>query len=251
MTATLPPASPNSPPTDPHRRRKARRELAKSIAISVGIALVLRAFVAEAYVIPSESMEQTLLVGDQLFVDKAVYGLRVPFTRVHLTQGRMPRRGEVVVFFDVRDPNATPLIKRVVAIGGDTVEMRENRLYLNGKALSRRSLDQPCTARLRGGGPPQDLPCHGYEERAFASLHTPAQVYRVQQLVERQPDSFAARKVPAEHVFVLGDNRDASGDSRYFGVVPRRNLLGRALFIFWSRGDDGVRWRRIGHAIHR
>jgi signal peptidase I len=226
-------------------RKSTARQYVESIGGVVFVALLLRSFVVEAYQIPSGSMIPTLQVGDHIWVNKLIYGLRIPFTDIKFgTQYRPPRRGEIVVFTHPREPDKD-LIKRVVAVGGDEIEMRDEVVYVNGVA----------TERAHGG------PFHyfdfleqtaGWVERdadawqehiggaRFTTLHEPVVGMR----------AFSRVRVPEGNLFVMGDNRDYSSDSRFWGFVPLNLVRGKAMVVWWSYGQpEGVRTRRFGHLI--
>ena len=236
-------------------RKSALREYTESIGVAVIIALLLRAFVVEAFKIPSPSMFPTLEVGDHIFVNKFIYGLRVPlanYIRIPMSKSKFVnwgavKRGEVIVFVYPKD-ESKDFIKRVVAIGGDTVAMRNDVIYVNGKPVNRRKLPGPCSYLPRdeeGRVAGEPIPCVAYEEeqseiryRALHNLNSPPMFHR-------------AEKVPKGHVFVMGDNRENSHDSRYWGTVPYSHIKGRAMIIWWSSGDpDGVRWHRFFSLLH-
>jgi signal peptidase I len=212
---------------------------------TIFVALLLRSFVVEAYQIPSGSMIPTLQVGDHIFVNKLIYGLRLPFTDFKIgTHFRPPRRGEIIVFSHPRPPH-DDLIKRVVAVGGDVVEMRGNVVRVNGVATARTpegllhyfDFDESSDRWVERDG-------NAFGERigraAFTTLQDPAQ----------PPRSFGPVRVPDGELFVLGDNRDNSSDSRYWGFVPLDLVRGRAMVVFFSRGQpEGVRLGRVGHLI--
>jgi signal peptidase I len=231
----------------------------KSIAGAIAIFLFLRAFVVEAYRIPSGSMIPTLLVGDWLFVNKAIYGAHIPFTKSSLPAFREPHRGDVVVFISPyqadedslgHDPTPT-LVKRLVGAPGDTLFMRNGLLYLNGIAQ-----------RQGYGINPQVDP-------AIANSVDP--LFDWQKRVGLKSSRFGAAPaqpthddwgpivIPAGRLFMMGDSRYNSKDSRYWGFVPRENVRGRPLFVYYSyNADDSdrplpmitdIRWRRIGHWI--
>ena len=238
---------PRNPKTR-QRPRPGRLSQARTMAIFVLLALSVRAFVAEAYVIPSGSMMPTLEVGDRIVVDRHVYGLKLPFVAHKLTHGRSPRRGEVVVLMNPAG-EGSDLVKRVVAVGGDVVAMEQNRLLVNGRAVERTQLPGSCSyldveqgkqqqARLRH--------CRAHIEQLDGKR------YRVFQHTLDAPASFSPRRVPPGHVFLLGDNRDNSHDSRYWGTVPHSHLKGRAFAVAWSFSSlDGVRWERWFSGIDR
>ena len=165
--------------------------------------LVTRASLADHYVVPTGSMEPTLMPGDRVVVDKRAYGLRIPFTLVGLTAGDAPARGDVVVF-DAPD-EGTRLIKRVVAVGGDLLEVRNGHAFVNGVPG-----DERAALELRRGGGPDVAPV----------------------------------RVPAGQVFVMGDFRGNSRDSRYFGFVPRERLYARASGVYYRSGE-GLTWRPL------
>jgi signal peptidase I len=231
----------------------------KSIVGAIAIFLLLRAFVVEAYRIPSGSMIPTLLVGDWLFVNKAIYGAHIPFTQSNLPAFREPRRGDVVVFVSPyqadedslgHDPTPT-LVKRLVGTPGDTIYMRNGLLYLNGIAQ-----------RQGYGIKPQVDP-------AVANSVDP--LFDWQKKVGLKSSRFGAAPaqpthddwgpfvVPSRRLFMMGDSRYNSKDSRYWGFVPRENVRGKPLFVYYSyNADDSdrplpfltdIRWRRIGHWI--
>lgn len=233
-------------------------EFLKSIAGALAIFLLLRTFLVEAYRIPSGSMIPSLLVGDWLFVNKLVYGPHVPFTSTSLPGYREPQRGDVVVFKSPYQPDEaargadpTPtLVKRVIGAPGDTVHMRKGILHLNGIA------QRP---RYGTGGFSEAVansvdPLFDWQKSAVlrASRFGPAPA---------QPthDNWGPIVVPPRRLFMMGDSRYNSKDSRYWGFVPRENVRGRPLFVYYSyNADDSdkplpwltdIRWGRVGHWI--
>jgi signal peptidase I len=208
------------------------------------LVLLFRSFVAEAFIIPSGSMEPTLQVGDRIFVNKFVFGLRVPFSTFRLVEGRTPRRGEIVVFKHPREPGVD-LIKRVVAIAGDTIEVRLGSVWLNGHPLPLQQLQQACSFQTQDSANQViDIPCNRFIE----SLE---QSHYLVQHTQEQGSNFGPFKVPAGHFFVMGDSRENSNDSRFWGTVPVALLKGKAMFIWWSNNDAaGVQWRRFFSAVN-
>ncbi len=230
----------------PHKKRKsAAREYAESILIAILAALFLRAFVVEAFKIPSGSMIPTLQVGDHIFVNKFSYGLRMPFTRWYFVQFDQPERGDVVVFMYPKDPE-TDFIKRVIGIPGDTVTVRNGMVTVvdeNGKtvAIERVPLEEDYLYQDNNPAlPGSQIRTSQYTEVIGGKEHT----------VIQRKDGYHSRdvgplRVQPGHLFVLGDNRDNSHDSRYWGQVPLENVKGRALIVWWSTNDTG----RIGTVI--
>ena len=253
-------ATKNGTATGPQRRGSSPRSRAhwehvKSILGAILIFLVVRTFLIEAYRIPSGSMIPSLLVGDWLFVNKLVYGPHIPFTRAALPGYAEPRRGEVVVFRSPPqidqpwDPNPT-LVKRLVGMPGDTLFMREGTLHVNGVPHP-----QEGAAVANPVGDPNEVsPLFDWQKplglRASRFGPAPAQPTH---------DHWGPFVVPERHFFMLGDNRYNSKDSRYWGFVPRGNLRGRPLFVYYSYDAENsdspapyltdIRWRRIGHRI--
>jgi len=238
-------------------RRRARGngvENAKAIIGTLAIFLLIRTFVIEAFRIPSGSMIPTLLVGDWLFVNKLVYGAHVPGTDINLPGGD-PKRGDVVVFISPRQADQpldpTPiLVKRCVAVAGDTILMKNGMLFVNG------------VEQRQGFAASQNVKGDGsFSHNLFIwqkkfELHgtrfgDPAK--------EPTLDNWGPMLVPAEQYFMLGDNRYDSKDGRYWGFVPRQNLRGRPVFVYYSyRADESdralpfltdIRWHRIGTRI--
>ena len=191
--------------------RKILMREAGSLCIVILLVTFARSSLADHYYVPSGSMEPTLVPGDRIIVDKTAYGFRVPLTKIDLFASRTPTRGDIAVFDSPTD--GTRLVKRVVAIGGDTVELRNGNLSINGQRLSRNDstieLFETRSAQLElasGGGP--DI------------------------------DSF---EVPEGQVLVLGDHRGNSHDGRYFGSFDERELFGRAVAIYY-RKEQGLGW---------
>jgi signal peptidase I len=231
----------------------------KSILGALAIFLVLRAFLVEAYRIPSGSMIPTLLVGDWLFVNKAIYGAHVPFSRASLPAYREPKRGDVVVFVSPyqgdeaaqgRDPTPT-LVKRLVGTPGDTLYMRNALLYVNGIA-QRQGFG--ATAAADPGMANEVNPLFDWQKKVGLKSSrfgaAPAQPTH---------DNWGPLVVPSQRLFMMGDSRYNSKDSRYWGFVPRENVRGKPLFVYYSyNADDSdrplpmltdIRWSRIGHWI--
>lgn len=202
------------------------REYVEAIVVAMLLALFVRTFVVQAFKIPSGSMLPTLQIGDHLLVNKFSYGVRLPVTGTQLISRQGPARGDVVVFRFPRD-RSIDYIKRVVAIGGDTIEVRDKQVFLNGEQVVN--------------------PYAHYTTRDIMSAAAGPR------------DNLGPVKVPEGKIFVMGDNRDNSYDSRFWGFVDLRDVLGKALIIYWSWNVDeslfsfrrftSIRWDRLGDLV--
>ncbi len=204
-------------------KKSSIRETIEAIVVAFLIAMVIRTFVVQAFKIPSGSMESTLLVGDHILVNKFILGtpVDIPFTNVtvfHMPALKKPQRGDVIVFKYPEDPKRD-FIKRVVGVGGDVVESRDKAVFVNG----RRTVE-PYVQHTDSDVKPADM--------------------------DRR-DNFGPIKVPQGSVFVMGDNRDQSYDSRFWGFVNTSEIKGKALIIYWSwdRKANWVRFGRIGRLV--
>ena len=236
----------------------------RSIIIAVVLFLAVRAFLVEAFKIPTSSMEGTLLVGDYLLVNKAVYGADVPFLGLRLPAWREPSRGEVVVFHPPHDPKKN-YVKRVVGVPGDTLEMRDKTLLVNGREMREnyvRHIDRSSDAthsdmnwqrsHLLAGRIDRDQPYGENGGEWVDDRGSSRDNYRPSR------DNWGPISVPENSYLVLGDNRDNSEDSRYWGFVDRRSIRGRPWRLYFSYDPSSrrgipwlraVRWERVGHAI--
>lgn len=191
------------------------REYLEALLVALIFAMIIRTFIVQPFKIPSESMCNTLLVGDHLLATKYDYGIRVPFTSIMLFDGELPQRGDVVIFKYPKDPDVD-FIKRIVGIPGDVIEVRNKQLYRNGVALQE--------DYIRVDEPDRLIPGR---------------------------DFFGPVTVPDGAYFVMGDNRDNSMDSRFWGFVPKEDIIAKARRIYWSwQGFSDIRWSRIGQAIN-
>ncbi len=207
----------------PVRRKSSIRETIEAVLIALVIALVIRTFVVQAFKIPSGSMESTLLIGDHLLVNKFLLGtpVDVPFTNITLFRMpglRKPHRGDIIVFKYPQDPTRD-FIKRVIGVEGDVVESKDKEVFVNGHRLV-----EPYVQHVDGDIKPREL--------------------------DRR-DSFGPIVVPPGEVFVMGDNRDQSYDSRFWGFVNDDEIKGKAMVIYWSWDHDKtwVRFTRIGRIV--
>jgi signal peptidase I len=212
-------------------------EYSRSFFPIIILVLLVRSFLFEPFRIPSSSMMPTLLVGDFIFVNKFVYGLRLPVIRRMIVEVDRPQRGDVVVFRLPSDPK-TNYIKRVVGLPGDTIEYRDKRLSINGR---------PAALEVNG--------LYDHQERSGLHLGTEVLGEASHQILI-SPGRFGKEgtfQVPEGHYFLMGDNRDNSRDSRYDGVgfVPESNLVGKAVRIWmnWDWSNSGPEWGRIGDRI--
>lgn len=193
------------------------REYAEALVMAVILALFIRTFVVQAFKIPSGSMLPTLLVGDHLLVNKFVYGIRIPFVGERIFEIGSPEHDDVIVFIYPQD-RSKDFIKRVQALPGDVIELRNKVLFINGERVP----------------------------DAYGTYDPiPARSAR------RPRDNFGPETVPEGHVFVMGDNRDFSHDSRFWGMVPIKDILGKAFLLYWSWDGDAFRprWSRLGMRI--
>jgi signal peptidase I len=194
------------------------REYAEAIGMALLLALFIRTFIVQAFKIPSGSMIPTLQIGDHILVNKLAYGVRVPFWGHYLVDFGKVQRGDVVVFIFPED-RSKDFIKRVVGVAGDTVEVRGKKIYINGQQV-----EDPY-AHFEGDDPQNILPA--------------------------SRDDYGPTKVPENHLFVMGDNRDRSYDSRFWGFVNLDDVRGKAFLIYWSwdGSDRWVRWERLASLI--
>jgi signal peptidase I len=225
-------------------RAKVMKEV-KGWTLTILAVLVFRTFLYEAVYIPSGSMIPTLEIGDYVIVEKWAYGARLPFTGSAQATWATPKRGDIVVLLaPPGNERGDDLIKRVVAVGGDQVEVRDGHLVVNGQPVPREERPGPCTYWNRPErGTWIEEPCLDQVERLdghlFHTYCTPG----------RSCGDVVAQQVPAGHVFLVGDHRDHSADSRVFGPVPVGRIKGRAWVALASWGPDGPRWRRLFHGV--
>ena len=195
------------------------KEYVESIIIAILIALFIRTFIICAYKIPSRSMVPTLLVGDHILVNKFIYGVKIPLLRKTIIPFSEPKRGEIVVFIFPND-RSKDFIKRVIGVGGDKIEIKNKRIFINDKEFK---------------------DSYG----VFSdSLILPKSM---------QPrDNFGPVTVPEKSIFVMGDNRDESLDSRFWGFVDLKDVEGKAFIIYWSwnRDEHNLRLQRLGNLLH-
>lgn len=197
------------------------RENIEAILVAVVLALIIRTFIVQAFKIPSGSMMNTLLIGDHILVNKFIYGVKIPFSGITLIPIKDPQRGDIVVFKYPKDPSKD-FIKRVVGVGGDTVEIKNKRVYVNGQPV---------------------------QDKDYA-------VYSGSYSLDPRQNNLPRTKVPPNTLFVMGDNRDNSHDSRFWGFVDLKAVKGKAFIIYWSwnganKGSllDYVRWNRIADLL--
>jgi signal peptidase I len=229
--------------SDMQKKKSFYKEWIEPFLIAAVVALFIRQFIVEAFKIPSGSMKPTLTIGDHLLVNKFVYGPRIPFTDTRIFDGQAPKRGEIIVFKYPGD-ESKDYIKRVVGLPDDKVEIKNGTLFIN---------DQPVPVTPKGeyldkrelGDQTFDVKAKLLQEQLGTVKH--AILYEHDQ----KGYNFGPVLVPKESVFVMGDNRDNSQDSRFWGFVKYNKILGRALIIYWSWDgpDRWVRWERIGTLI--
>jgi signal peptidase I len=214
------------------KTRSVLREYVEAALWALVLTFLLRAFVIQAFRIPSPSMLDTLLVGDFLFVNKFEYGPKIPFTHVRLPGLRPPRTGDVIVFQFPPDPGQD-YIKRCIATGGQTVEVRNKVVYVDGK-------------------PAPAADAHVKHVDPVVSCGGQVVPYPEDTSLVTCRDNFGPYRVPPGRLFMMGDNRENSWDSRYWGTVPMDYVKGHALFIYWSWDADhfGLRWQRLLRIIH-
>jgi len=202
------------------RQKSSLRENIEAIIIAVIIAMFIRTFIIQAFKIPSGSMLETLQIGDHILVNKFIYGIKIPFTDGKvLVSIKDPKKGDIVVFKYPEDPSKD-FIKRVIATGGDTVQIINKKLYVNDKPVN---------------------------DQEYVS-HKSSQIYSG---MVSPRDNLRKIKVPENKLFVMGDNRDNSHDSRFWGFVDLKAVKGQAFIIYWSwnKSEFGVRWSRIGDIL--
>jgi signal peptidase I len=209
------------------KSKSAIRENVEAILIAIILALTIRTFVVQAFKIPSGSMLPTLQIGDHILVNKFIYGVRLPFTKAPLIPISNPKTNDIIVFQFPKDPKLD-YIKRVIGVDGDTIEIRDKKVLVNGK---------------------QFLDTHASFKDSF--IHPAALDPR---------DNFGPVTVPANKIFVMGDNRDNSFDGRFWGFVDLSAVRGKAWLIYWSWDVQyplnsidrfrSIRWNRLGDLVH-
>jgi signal peptidase I len=198
-------------------KKKLFREYVEAILIALVLALFIRTYIIQAFKIPSGSMIPTLLVGDHILVNKFIYGTKIPFTEKRFLVIKKPEKGDIIVFKYPENPKKD-FIKRVVATEGDTLESRDKVIYVNGKAVVE--------------------PYAYHSDRNIRPGNSDVR------------DNFGPLIIPPNKVFVMGDNRDQSYDSRYWGFVDLKDVKGKALVIYWSWDPKHwLRFNRIGRLV--
>lgn len=206
---------------NPKQKSKVK-EYVESIIIAILIALFIRTFIICAYKIPSESMVPTLLVGDHILVNKFIYGVKIPLLRKIIVPGKDPQRNDIIVFIYPKD-RSKDFIKRVIGVGGDKIEIKNKKIFINDK--------------------PYNDTFGIYSDNVILPVALETR------------DNYGPVTVPKNSLFVMGDNRDRSMDSRFWGFVDLKDVEGKAFIIYWSWDYDqpilhGLRWERLGKLLH-
>lgn len=211
----------------PNREKSITREYIEAILIAIVLAVVIRTYVFQAFKIPSGSMLPTLQIGDHLLVNKFIYGTKLPFTEKRVLAWEDIERGDIVVFKFPKDPTVD-YIKRVIGTPGDTIQVKNKKVIINGKIIE--------------------------------DIHAHFSIPSIQPASVGPRDNFGPVSVPKGKIFVMGDNRDNSYDSRFWGFVDKKAVLGKALIIYWSWNIDApmislerlssIRWNRFANIIH-
>ncbi|MBW2742255.1 MAG: signal peptidase I [Deltaproteobacteria bacterium] len=199
-------------------KKSSLRENIEAIILAIILALFVRSFIIQAFKIPSGSMKNTLQIGDHILVNKFIYGVKLPFTMTTIIPYKKPQRGDIVVFKFKEDPKKD-FIKRTIGVPGDVIEIKNKEIHVNKKRLE------------------QDY-------AIYTDLHIIPKAMQPR-------DNFGPVTVPEDSIFVMGDNRDHSYDSRFWGFVDLKDVKGKAFIIYWSWDNDnfGVRWGRIGKIL--
>ncbi|MFC1855416.1 signal peptidase I [Thermodesulfobacteriota bacterium] len=205
-----------------NRTKKIVKEYVEAFVIAIILALIIRTFIVQAFKIPSSSMEPTLLIGDHLLVNKFIYGIKMPFVDKKIFQFKKPERGDIIVFKYPEDPSID-FIKRVIAVEGDRVEILKKKVFINGV-------------------PVPDPYAHFADD--------------MENFSSRPKDNFGPVVVPDNSVFCMGDNRDRSHDSRWWGYVDLNMVRGKAFILYFSWNGESnsvlgkIRWSRFGKLLH-
>jgi len=201
------------------KRKSKVKEYVESIIIAILIAIFIRTFIICAYKIPSRSMVPTLLVGDHILVNKFLYGIKIPLLRKNIVPISNPQRGDIVVFIYPND-RSKDFIKRVIGVAGDKIEIKNKKIFINDK-----------------------------EYKDSYGIYSDNIIYPAS---IQNRDNFGPVTVPQKSLFVMGDNRDESLDSRFWGFVNLKDVEGKAFIIYWSwnREDHNLRWQRLGNLLH-
>lgn len=215
-------------------------EHAKSFFPVLLFVLVLRSFVFEPFRIPSSSMMPTLLIGDFILVNKFAYGIRLPVVNTKVIEIGEPKRGDVMVFRYPKNPSLD-YIKRVIALPGDKIGYFNKHVYINGQRITQIPL-----GLYEGVGQGESMTGALWQHESSALQEHDILI------MQGRPSIEGETVVPKGHYFMMGDNRDNSNDSRYWGTVPKENIVGKAVLIWmnWDSDNSGIDWSRLGSAIH-
>jgi len=240
-----------------HKKQKGRtREYFEAITVAFVVVMILRVSIVQAYHVPTGSMKSTVLEGDYLLVNKFIYGIHlpdtIPFTGIDISSLRLPafkepRQGEIVVFKYPRNPSLN-YVKRCIAVGGQVVEIRDGLTYVDGQPEGKSRFVGITTDEKEGA------------IRNFKITRLDGSEYSIRHYQHTSAEmlNMGPIQVPKDHFFMMGDNRDNSSDSRHWGFVPRKNIVGEAMLVYWSTREGHpfydvlgkIRWPRVGKVLN-
>jgi len=230
-----PAATSAEPPAPKPQRRESVWETLRSLLIVLVGVFCIRTFIAEATVIPTGSMERTILIGDHVFLNKLLYGPRLPYTSLRIPPLKKIQRQEIVAFRYPRNPSVM-FVKRVIGVGGDVIRLQNKKVFVNGQPLTEPYVQYQYASMLplRDDFPPSP-----------SLLDTLPAAWGLDPAWSREMPNFIREDglyVPPGYLFVMGDNRDNSLDSRFWGFVPLDNVVGEPLFVYWSYDAPSREW---------